>query len=460
MAALSSQSQILEEKTGNPGVPPLPQASSAHSILEKFSQVEIKFNKNFLITLFQIKGIVEDENDEEDPDPRDTEQYLLLEEAYSKWYLKLQANPKSMEACDRFYNAVKDNHELLMKRDTQLFTIEGDFFSNIFDEPGIDTPYLFDQLRDGLDSDEEQEDTHAVPEEDRDGKDNLWSSLIGLYRLCVLICIYMKAPLVKQIIDLILTNNPDLNQNNIFEKIFKEFKGKRRLRKMIMKLLKGKGDNFADIFNSLQKVIATFGPGVNMDSNMKANMDVAKRKIRSMFDGILESAHVTNLDDAQKDRLINALEEKKGEVLDSMVEEKVITNEQVSQVKSLYHSEGLDKLNFTKVFNNLGDTMGQIMEAIESNDEDAVRKVLEETGAGINLDSLEFKSMQEEMENFEQEEVDDDDDLSEISDDDDDDDVGELAQSTDTVTPFPHDQTLPAMEEVDVQVELNNQPSE
>jgi hypothetical protein len=392
--------------------PQQPQQPPMNQVLEKFRRIEHNFNKNFLIILYQIKQIVEG-----DEDPRDIQQYTLLEAAYTSWYGKLQENPRCMDACLLFYDSVKDFHELLLKRDTQLFTINGDFFSNIFDQKGIDTPYLFDQLRDGLDSDDEEDD-QGISEEEKDAKDNMWSSIIGLYRLCVLICIYLKMPLVKEIIDMILINNPDLNQRNIFEKIFKEFKGKQRLRKMIMKLLKSKGDSFGDIFNSLQKVIATFGPEVNMDTNMKNNMDLAKKKVRSLFDGILKQAGVTSLSDEQTDRLIEALEEKKTEVLDEMVEEKLISSDQVTKIDELYRAQGLDKMNVTKVVKDLGNTMEEMMAAIESNDEDAVRNVLSKAGAGLNLDPEELEKMQSEMERFE-EEAKDDSDYSEDSDDDD-----------------------------------------
>src|SRR5207253_1317923 len=96
-------------------------------------------------------------------------------------------------------------------------------------------------------------------------KANFWSMLIGLYRLSVVICIYLKMPLVKELIDMIVSSNPDLNQSNVFERIFKQIRGKSRMHRLLMKLMKSKSENFIEIFNSLQRVIATFSSEANMD---------------------------------------------------------------------------------------------------------------------------------------------------------------------------------------------------
>jgi len=380
-------------------VPPTQEQQPANSVLEKFQKIEHNFNKNFLLTLYQIRSIVEGETDE-----KDMKQFELLDNAYTTWWTKLQNNPKNSEACALFYDAVKDYHELLMKRDTQIFTINGDFFSNIFGETGIDTPYLFDCLRDGLDSDDEGEEDQV----NGDAKENLWSSIIGLYRLCVLIMIYLKMPLVKEVIDMILVSNPDLTQSNIFAKIFTEFKGKRRLRKLIMKLLKSNEDSFSDIFTSLSKVIATFSSEVSPDMNMKSNMEIAKKKVNSMFDDILTQVGVTTLNDVVKTQLLERLEEKKS--LEDFIEEKHLTQQQVHNIQDLYKTRGLDKMNVNKVVKDLGSVMSDMMGAIQSGNEDDIKKILANAGGGLNMDPAELEKMQSELEKFEHEDDADDDD--------------------------------------------------
>jgi len=366
------------------------ESAPVNSMMAKFQQIEYNFNKNFLIIAFQLREIVEDEKD-----PKDVRQFELLDASYTHWYTVLQENPKNTDACKFFYDAVKDYHELLMKRDSQIFTLNGDFFSNIFNQKGIDTPYLFDCLRSGLDEDEE-----IVVEEEKDAKENLWNSVIALYRLCVLIMIYMKNDLIRDIIDMILSANPDITQHNIFEKIFTEFKSKKRLRKMIMKLLKSDQDSFGDIFTSLQKVIATFSSEVNVDMNMQKNVDVAKKKVRDAFANILQESSVKNLDAIATEQLIEALEENKTSVLEDFVEEKRVTSEQMKTIQRLYKAKGL---NMGKTIKDLGSTMSSLMSALEGGDEDAVKKVLENAGSNLNMNSAEMEKMQSELENFEKE---------------------------------------------------------
>lgn len=377
-----------------------PENQPVNSVLEKFQKIEHNFNKNFLLTLYQIRCIVEGETDE-----KDQVQFELLNDAYTKWWSKLQNNPKNSEACALFYEAVVDNHELLMKRDTQIFTINGDFFSNIFGEKGIDTPYLFNCLRDGLDSDDEGEDGG-------DAKENLWASIIGLYRLCVLIMIYLKMPLVKEVIDMILVSNPDLTQANIFEKIFTEFKSKRRLRKLIMKLLKSNEDSFSDIFSSLSKVIATFSSEVSPDMNVKSGMETVMTKVRSAFDEILKQVGLSSMSDAVKKQLLERLQDGKG--LDELVEEKHLTQQQLHHIQDLYHTRGLDKMNVSKVVNDLGSVMTDMMGAIQSGNEDDIKKLLAKTGSGLKMDPAELEKMQAELEKFENEAEDGDEDDEEV----------------------------------------------
>ncbi len=373
------------------------------SILEKFNQIEVNFNKNYLLNLHQILQIVEGDEGE-----KETRQAELLSEAYEEWYNKLQDNPRCIDSVVAYYNAVGEGHELLMKRDRQLFTLYGDFLSNAFNKPGLDTDFLFDQLLDGLDDVDE-----STPEEERDAKDNFWNMAIGLYRLTAMICIYLKMPLVREIIDMLLMDNPNLNQSNMFANIFAKFKGSKRLRRMIMKLMKSKEDNFGEIFTSLQKVIATFSSEVNLDTNMKANLEAAKQRVRAAFEQILVEAEVKSLTDAQTTQLIEALEEQKEDALKDFVSEGILAKEKLEKVRELYKAKNLDKMQVNKVVKDLGKTMTDMMAAIETNDEKAIESLLSRAGSGLNLPTAELEKMQSEMEKLEKIDEEDDDDEEE-----------------------------------------------
>jgi hypothetical protein len=374
--------------------------STTNAVLEKFKKIEHNFNKNFLLTLYQITDIVAPEDGEENVErsAKEEEQYELLSGSYTRWFTKISKDSRNMEACNFFYDAVQDNHKLLLGKDEAIFTFEGDFFSKVFDQEGLDTTYLYSLLSEGGDVD------------DDDAKQNLWNAFIGLYRLAVLICIYLKMPLVKEIIDMILLSNPDLNQSNIFEKIFTDFKGKSKLRKLIMKLLKSKEDNFGEIFNSLQRVIATFSSEVNMDTDMKANMDRAKDKVSSLFKNLLESAGITDLSEDLTARLIKSLEDKDEGEQESLVAEGALSTDQMEEVKKKFVEQGLDKMNIAKTVRDLGGTMEKMMSAINSGSEEEMQKILEQSGAGLNLGDMKMEDLQKEMEHFDMDEGDESDD--------------------------------------------------
>lgn len=375
------------------------------TMLEKFNQLEVKYNKSFLIYMHQIMQIVD-----EDDDPKNKRQLELLASAYEHWYSKIQEDPRCMESCVSFYKAVGDGHELLMKRDEQIFTLYGDFLGNAFEAKGVDTKYIVDQLGDGLDPD-----AMNRPEEERDAKENFWSATISLYRLAAMICIYLKMPVVREIIDLILLDNPDLNQSNMFSRIFSKFKGSKRLRKLIMKLMKSKDDNFAEIFTSLQKVIATFSSEVSIDSNMQTNLETAQKQVRATYDSLLTEANVGGLTDEQKTQLIDALEEKNSLRLADLLEEKVISEEQLKSVQALYKQKGLDKMQVNKTVKDLGRTMEDMMAAIQSNDESKVQQILSRSNVGgLNLPPEEIARMQSEMEQLEEEDNEEDASIAEL----------------------------------------------
>lgn len=360
------------------------------SAFEKFKRLEVTFNKNYLEKLQKLVDICKD-----DPDEREQEQYAILETAYGYWFEVFTQNPRSLLACDSFYKAVGENHEMLLARDERL--LETDFFNNVFAAKGIDTIFLYESLSDGSDTDNPVE---------NDAKGNLWDVIIGLYRLAVLLCVYLKMPIVKEIIDMILLENPDLTQFNLVEKIFSDFKGKRKLRQLIMKLLKSKTDNFSEIFSSLQRVVASFGSECNLDKNMQQNVDAAKLQLAKMFDDILKKANVTEMKEEDKTKLCEALNTKDDTVKQDFVDRHLLTREQLVTIELEYVAKNLHQsANASKVVTDLGGTMKKMMAAIETGDESQMQKVFEESG-GQNMcfNGIDMTKFQGEMKDeFEEE---------------------------------------------------------
>jgi hypothetical protein len=345
------------------------------SALDKFKQLETTFNKNFMKMLGQLNEKFED----------DEKQCDALETAYSKWYGVFSENIQSMEGCKSFYDAIKENHDMVLKRDERLFTCDGDFLANVYQEPTIDTTYIYSELSDGSDTDNPIE---------NDARGNLWEVLIGLYRLSVLLCIYLKMPLVKEIIDMILLDNPDLNQSNIVTKIFQDFKGKRKLRQLIMKLLKSKGDNFKDIFTSLQRVVASFGSECAVDPSKFANSAEASRtKVNQDFDEILKSVGLEDMKTEEKESLMKAIETK------TTPENVVITKENLQKVEKLFFEKNLDKSRtISNSVHDLGQNMSSLMSAIESGDESKMEEIFKSTGTSEMFKGVDMSQFKGEME--------------------------------------------------------------
>lgn len=377
------------------------QTNPSNPILEKFQQIESNFNKNFLIYLYQTKQIYEGETGE-----KDVQQANLLEQGYAKWYEVLQEDPSSFDACHSFYQHTKDYHDILLARDEQFFSNDKrDFLESVLQQKGIDTMYLYNQLGEGGDK-----------PEDEDAKNEYWITIISLYRLSILICVYLRLPVVREIISLILAGNPGLNQSNITEKIFSDFKGNKKLRRLIMKLLKSttksgkQEDTFGDIFESLSRVISTFSSETNLDANLKNNMKISQNKVRSLFDSILCENKVDHkLTEDQKTDLIAAFDDKNKTVIETMIKSGVLHETEMANVHEAYSLQNLSKMNVMKTVGNLGNTMTDMLAAIENNDESAMQSILGKAGGNLSMSPGEMEEMELEMSQLETESLADED---------------------------------------------------
>jgi hypothetical protein len=378
--------KITEYKNENYNNSSSTSSNPINLVLEKYRYIEHNFNKNFLMFMYQVLGIVKDYQEEEDEEVlrKDKEQYEIICQSYKEWYFKLQAHPKSLEACTRLHDTLMKYDEFLKNRDLQLFTVDGDLFSNIFNTKGIDTAYLFDCLTDGSDGTE-------------DAKENLWLSLISLNRLAVLICSYMKIPVVKEIIDMILFNNPDITPSNVFQKTMSQFKDTPKLRRLIFKLFKSSEKDFEDIFNSLQRVIASFSSDDSLDSsNLQNNINnMVANKLDGVFSGLLQK-HNISLNEEHTKILLESLAEKDEIILQRMVEDELLSANQLEELRSEYERLGLGNAN--NILNSLGETMNDLMNAIKNNDEDSMQNIFEKTGSKFNIGKSQMDDIKAQME--------------------------------------------------------------
>jgi len=388
-----SQANIKMTDATNDVPPPQP-----NYLYEQFRRVEQNFNKNYLKTLWQVMEIVADE-----PDQKDVRHYNALKEAYTHWYHRIEDDPNDMTACIQMHDAIGDHNDMLKIRDTQLFTINGDLLGNMFAvavnakgkvKPmplSVDTPYLFDMLDDGLDG--------GV-----DAKEHFWSTLSSLYRLCVLICIYLKMPLVKEIIDIILLSNNAINPQNFASTMMNEFKGStptsRRLRRLLAKLMRQKDSDFTNILNSFQKVISTMAPEASQSSGPTDSTGPSGQ------DRIvtLQAATGASIDEATAFY---------ADVDAGTTLEDACAKHGFDPFKIQAQAPGASAPGaFGGMPNGLGETFQSMMNALQTGDESKMQEVLSKAGAGFNMQPEEFNRMKEEMDSLEKslvDEVDEDD---------------------------------------------------
>lgn len=380
----------------------------------KFQKLEHNFNSTFLQVCHNLRGVVENE-----PDEVRRALFDKLDAACDHWTDKLEMDMSDMDACRRVHQAVGDQHALLLAKDERIWSWAGkdlltemlnDTEYDLYDQPittlypdaesdlpprfseGLNTPFLFDELGDGLDDDSSH-----------DSKDALWTALIELYKLSVLLCIVLEIPLVKELIDVIISTNPDLNRGNILPKVMGNFRNQPRLRRLVMQLMQDDENSIERIFNCLQKVISAFSQDLGGGSSKpgsKLTPEEAAAKIRAARQNILESLDWP--DDAVpsqdvQNRLWNAIEADNEAELDALVEEKTLTTEHVAQVQRAWrqHAQGAHS-----GLGDLGNTMKEMMEAFNSQDEEKIQEIMRKTGSGLNFSSEEFSKLKQEMDSW------------------------------------------------------------
>jgi len=368
------------------------QKTESNPVLQRFKALGKTFNEKYLTTLNQIMDV----HSEQDTD-KEKEQFRVFALAYKRDYDCIAKDVNDHTVAFRIYDAVGDRYNLLMARDTQVFQVPSqeeehgdDLLARMCDAPGADTCYTYEQLNDGSGDD--------LPEEQRDAKHNFWLALIGLYRLACVITVYTRTPVVKELIDLILTKHSDISQDNLFNKIAGDFKGSKQVRRLIKKMMDtSDGDNFSTIMTCLQRVIATFSDEVNLDKDMTRNVDQAKQRMREQIRSILEEVGMKEPSDECVEEAAVALDENDDKRLSKLVPNRSRRN----KLQKLFKSKGLDSMNVGSVFKSLGQSMETMMEAIRNNDESKMEEVLSHT-RGVNITAEELARMKSEFEEEEE----------------------------------------------------------
>ena len=153
----------------------------------------------------------------------------------------IRSNQASPEYSLAFYTASYDKHDLIVKQDPSLFEGDGDYFLQLVGAHStVDhrlSSYLFRRL-------------------DSVGQTRLWKWIMEMYRISVVIHIYMSNPTIKEIITVLLKDGT--NQGQMMENLVSSLKGKKQLGRLMRQLMRGTDESFQGIIESLRRVIETF----------------------------------------------------------------------------------------------------------------------------------------------------------------------------------------------------------
>ena len=364
-------------------------------IAKRFENIAFEANDQFLNLMHRVKYTVAEERDEEEE-----KQHALMKKAYTYWYDYMKKDPYTMTPSENVFYAVGNDHKLLLAKDTQILRLTfkdkngqeqvRDLFSVAFGCQGLDTPFIYSLWGDGVTS-------------DNDDRGAFWNGMISVYRLMTLRVIYVKTPLVKDIIDIITTKNPDLNQQNIASKIFKEFKDKKHFRTLMKKLKDTSEVDMKDIFNNLQKVVAMFSPQVKVDGAMQEKIEAQRSKMKEAFEEILAECELKDLTDEEKEELMKDVDSQQNKRIKKWTESKKVDKATMKKIKAKFNVRGLYKMDISNTVANLGDSMEKMMAAVESNDEDTMKELMQDLAPTMDLDAGELEKMQKDFEEVEKE---------------------------------------------------------
>lgn len=364
-------------------------------IAKRFENIAFESNDQYLNLMARVKYTVAEDRDEDEQ-----KQHELMKKTYAYWYDYMKNDPYTMTPAENLFYAVANDHKLLLAKDTQILQLHfkdkdgtekiRDLFSVAFGCQGLNTPFIYSLWGDGVTS-------------ENDDRGAFWNGMISVYRLMTLRVIYVKTPLVKDIIDIITTKNPDLNQQNIASKIFKEFKDKKHFRNLMKKLQDTSEVDMKDIFNNLQKVVAMFSPQVKVDGAMQEKMEAQRSKMKDAFVEILEECEIKNLTDEEQDELMKDVDSQQNKRIKKWTDSKKVDKATMKKIKAKFNVRGLYKMDISNTVANLGASMEKMMAAVESNDEDQMKELMQDLAPTMDLDAGELEKMQKEFEEVEQE---------------------------------------------------------
>lgn len=297
--------------------------------MEQFTDIELKFNRKFMYFILEILKL---------------QNCQQVKDAYDHWFRVFQQEPMCTDACEKFFAAL--DQKALIARDPLLLKQ----LPQIFDV-NIDISELVDKM------------TLA-------SQNLLWTELSALYRLAVIICIYVKMPLIQKIVEIVLSENSGFTRSEeVVSNILQQFAQNTTLRSLINELFQQDEGDFMDVFGKLALVLEV--------------IQAEQRKPKDVFSECCTNHGITD----HVDELFTAVVDKNEEYLDTAVELKWVTPEQVELLTTLQLPD--DNQNLVRMTGTL-----EAMRTAMSSGEDAdMNELLRVSGLeGVDLESR-FKDL-------------------------------------------------------------------
>jgi hypothetical protein len=380
------------------------------SVADRFHRIGKDFNERYLDFLHKFYNPVlydEEGNPEPDVDAEAVDMARNLEKSYASWFSKLQENVIDEEPVILFNKYSSRYHNLILARDEQFFVAEGgfDFLSSVYKTEDVNSKYMFWWYA---------VDPEDLGEDEDDPQSDIWDGILKLYRMATLICVYLEDKLVKQIIDVIMKRNPDINAQNSTQLIAKDFVKSPNLRSLLVKLLRKRGKEFQIIMDKLQRLIETFSDSIKIDKDAQDKMEKSHAAAIDATRALAEEMNIVLESDEELEELFQTLKNKDKETLNSFSEKHNLSRPEKKHLQNEFSEKNIDKMDPFGTMSTMSTQMNQLMSAYQTGDESAMQDIIKQTGAHLNLSPEDMAMMEKESEGIdwesdESEEVDEDD---------------------------------------------------
>jgi hypothetical protein len=339
-------------------------ATNVQQAFLNFRNLELNFNQTFMDFLVTLGKIAQKQNDAENQE--------RLRVAYERWYDVFNRDPKTSAASLKMMEAFEPVHSEVIGR-SESFVRSHRALQAALDAPELDCKSLYDSLTDGTGL--------SVEERRDDGKLQFWNAVTGLYRVAIIINIYYKMPMIRQIIDIVLQNAQDLQQGNLMTSVMTQFIQKPELRNLMFKMFSQGETQFMEIMGNLQKVMDVFSAEIQHNPPPQPHEQAVRELCAERGVQVPPDLFV---------QFTTALRDRNDKFLFEMVEMGLLSLEDMTAIRDEFEKRELHTLPEPVDMKNIHSTISQTMKAMQQDevDPDVIENILKSSGVNIDLQQI------------------------------------------------------------------------